>query len=876
MKVPVVMRLALLLAATLAFSGMSAQQAQAATQEIACLSGGSFTVVDNIVTLSAGCSGAVPIPEGVTVIADEAFSTNSAITSVSLPSTLRTIGVGAFVLNTSLTAITIPPSVIEIKWEAFAFSGLTSISIPASLATLGDNVFKGAPALASIAVDAANPNFQSAEGVLFGGSGADLLHYPAASDRLSYEVPATVTSIGASAFLSATKLTTVSFAPENALTSIGSNAFDNATSLSTIDVPSTVTSIGSAAFNNASSLNSISIPAGVAALPSSVLKGATSLTTVTFAPGSQLTSIGQSAFANATSLTSITLPAGLISIGTYAFTNVRGVTSIAIPLGVTGIGANTFDGASGLVNISLPAGLTSIGYAAFRGASALASVTIPAGVTTVGDSAFQGASSLESVTFASGSKVSTIGASSFDMATKLTTISLPATLTIINASAFNGNSSLSTVFFAGNAPKVSSSAFTGIKVGATAQITATATGFVTAGTKFYTLIIAAPMVSCSVSGKVTVVVNVINTNNSCTGNLRLPRTITGIDDGALAEAPLISSFAVDPDNTNFIQVSGSLYNKLKTKLVAYPAADAATTFALPSTVTQISAGVFSKATKLTSLSVAAGNTAFVAEAGVIYNTDKSAVVAYPAASLATNFDVVDSVTSIAAGAFGSASKLASITFAGNAPAIGIDAFSGLAAGATANISATATGFGTNPTWNGLVINRAGSPSTPIDPPAAEVIEPTIPAPVVEQPVVQPPAVEPPVVERPAMQPPIIEQPVVVIKPIVANYPKFTPVLKAGTKLLIAVDTRRSSSTVAKNSQGLVMNATISAASRAFCTITKARKKFSGVTRVIGFSVTAKKGKSGTCRVTLHAAGPGVEGTTSKTVSVRVQRSNMRG
>jgi hypothetical protein len=120
-----------------------------------------------------------------------------------------------------------------------------------------------------------------------------------------------------------------------------------------------------------------------------------------------------------------------------------------------------------------------------------------------------------------------------------------------------------------------------------------------------------------------------------------------------------------------------------------------------------------------------------------------------------------------------------------------------------------------------------------------------------------------------MQPPLIEQPVIVIQPVVAVYPKFTPALKAGKRLLIRVDTRRSSSTVAKNSQGLVMNATISAASKAFCTITKARKKFSGVTRVTGFSVSAKKGKSGVCRVTLYATGRGVDGTTSKTFSLRV-------
>jgi hypothetical protein len=86
------------------------------------------------------------------------------------------------------------------------------------------------------------------------------------------------------------------------------------------------------------------------------------------------------------------------------------------------------------------------------------------------------------------------------------------------------------------------------------------------------------------------------------------------------------------------------------------------------------------------------------------------------------------ITSISDSAFAYADKLTSVTFLGNAPTIVRDvsssalAFRGTGANSTAYISATATGFGDGPTWEGLTIVREGvaqatAPSAPSAPSA---------------------------------------------------------------------------------------------------------------------------------------------------------------
>ena len=70
------------------------------------------------------------IPEGITLIASNAFLKGTKLTSITLPSTLKTINSYAFEACNNLTSITIPSSVTAIGYYAFTYcSSLKEIII---------------------------------------------------------------------------------------------------------------------------------------------------------------------------------------------------------------------------------------------------------------------------------------------------------------------------------------------------------------------------------------------------------------------------------------------------------------------------------------------------------------------------------------------------------------------------------------------------------------------------------------------------------------------------------------------------------------------------------------------------------------------------
>ena len=197
------------------------------------------------------------------------------------------------------------------------------------------------------------------------------LNIPAKVTNSSTSVEYDVTSIGYSAFLGCSGLTSITI--PNSVTSIGNSAFSGCIGLTSVTIPNSVTSIGSSAFSGCSGLTSVNIPNSV-------------------------TSIGSYAFYKCSSLTSVTIPNSVKSIGSYAFYGCSGLTSVTIPNSVTSIGERAFNGCSGLTSITIPNSVTSIGSYAFNGCSGLTSITIPNSVTSIGSSAFYGCSGLTSIT----------------------------------------------------------------------------------------------------------------------------------------------------------------------------------------------------------------------------------------------------------------------------------------------------------------------------------------------------------------------------------------------------------------------------------------------------------------------------------------------
>jgi hypothetical protein len=104
----------------ISFSNLGAIPQAAANVAVPCSVSGSFSVSNNEVVSGSGasCVGEAVIPEGVTQIQSNAFSSAAGLTSIQLPNSLTSIGVAA-ITGSGITSITFPPSVLYIGQQAF-------------------------------------------------------------------------------------------------------------------------------------------------------------------------------------------------------------------------------------------------------------------------------------------------------------------------------------------------------------------------------------------------------------------------------------------------------------------------------------------------------------------------------------------------------------------------------------------------------------------------------------------------------------------------------------------------------------------------------------------------------------------------------------
>ena len=136
--------------------------------------------------------------------------------------------------------------------------------------------------LSEIWVSPNNPTYRSIDGVLYSKDGTELLCFPPASEKNTFQIPDTVRSIGKEAFSGCRSLTDLTI--PNSVTSIGYAAFGFCTSLTEITIPDSVTSIGKWAFANCDSLTEITIPDSVTSLAGTAFLGCASLNHINVSP----------------------------------------------------------------------------------------------------------------------------------------------------------------------------------------------------------------------------------------------------------------------------------------------------------------------------------------------------------------------------------------------------------------------------------------------------------------------------------------------------------------------------------------------------------------------------------------------------------------
>lgn len=383
-----------------------------------------------------------------------------------VPSDVGIISAGAFLCATKLKTIVLPQGLERIQFHAFLDCiRLTNCRIPKSVQSVSGQCFEGCLALSAVEVDAANPDFYSADGVLYSRRDSGLLCYPCGKQEKLFTVPDGIKNIEYGAFTDCASLESITFS--DSVETVFS-AFENCVNLSDIHLSQSITYLNDDAFHGTAFYTDarnwsdgvlycdewclafnedlpaeLTLREGTGRISNSAFSGRTQLQKIILP--SSLRVIMSDAFRDCTGLQTVTFADGLESIGYDAFNGCSSLQSVQLPDSVQYVEEGAFSGCTVLRSASLSAAQTEIAARLFYNCRALEQVTIPAGVTLIGYSAFSGCSSLHSIRIPEG--VTEIRAWAFEQCTALTSVDLPDSLQRLGDAAFDGCSALSAFRF---------------------------------------------------------------------------------------------------------------------------------------------------------------------------------------------------------------------------------------------------------------------------------------------------------------------------------------------------------------------------------------------------------------------------------------------
>ncbi|MDR3216794.1 MAG: leucine-rich repeat domain-containing protein [Clostridiaceae bacterium] len=355
----------------------------------------------------------VVFSSGAVSIGNKAFQGCTSLGSVVLPDTLELISAEAFMGCTNLTYVDMPALNALGDYAFAACKSLAEINLPASLKTLGSYVFEGDEKLAAVNA-AAGTAFESADGVLYNARKTKLVYYPEGRTNSEFTVPATVESIGVSAFQHA-QVTSVTLS--QALVAIEGFAFYGSSVLSLIITANVIAIAPSALTANGSTRFSVE-------------QGNTVFT----ADGDGLLyKDGWKTLVKVPTTISVSVPASVTEIGAYAFYGCVNIGTVNIPSGVTKIGALAFT-TSHITGVTIPDSVVTLEGYAFSGCTRLQTVTIGSGLKNIPEAAFINCEALTSVTFSEG--LETLGKAAFSLCPSIESVVLPSTVTRLDEMVF--------------------------------------------------------------------------------------------------------------------------------------------------------------------------------------------------------------------------------------------------------------------------------------------------------------------------------------------------------------------------------------------------------------------------------------------------------
>jgi hypothetical protein len=262
--------------------------------------------------------------------------------------------------------------------------------------------------------------------------------------------------------------------------------------------------------------------------------------------------ICEGAFKDRKALHEITLPESLEEIEKEAFRGCSSLEKIYIPLKTTRIGESAFRDCINMKKLFIENDCIKIGERSFENCSVLSDITLPMGLTELYGGVFNSCKSLKSIKLPE--KLTIIGENAFSDCVSLENISIPSTVTKIDDLVFNGCVSLKAIDLPDGLRKIGKSAFKNCK--------------------------------------------------SLT-YITIPSTVTSISDAPFRGCESMKSIKVATKNKYFKSEPNKrdgndyvLFNKNKSRLIAYPANSREVQYDIPDSVTVISDWAFCDSKKL--------------------------------------------------------------------------------------------------------------------------------------------------------------------------------------------------------------------------------------------------------------------------------------
>ena len=260
------------------------------------------------------------------------YINNQEITELIIPNTVDSIPAYAFDFCKSFTSITIPNSVTFIGKYAFELcSNVKSIFIPKSVKCIQEAAFTGGVNLQSMIVEEGNPMYDSRDNcnAIIETESNTLIAGCSVTN-----MPKSVIHIGAYAFSYQYLLNSIEV--PDGIIAIGDNAYYGCGNATSIFIPNSVSHIGRWALYACYSLNSIVVEEG-----NSVYDSRNNCNAIIETATNSLIVACQNTV----------IPEGVTNIGENAFFNCRNITSITLPNSVTNIEPFAFDFCSSLDTI---------------------------------------------------------------------------------------------------------------------------------------------------------------------------------------------------------------------------------------------------------------------------------------------------------------------------------------------------------------------------------------------------------------------------------------------------------------------------------------------------------------------------------------------